>query len=189
MNGTGGSPRWTTPASILVGAGVIAIAIYFGLRQSPGSDLAGSTSGRAKESTKTDAERTGSPSSGSSPNGQVQTKTTVVGTTATSTSSSAASKPEAGIDPDVGQALSALRDRIKRECYLPFKDDPEMPKRLKFIYSGSFDAQGIEVGRAISDSREGYFEPSSLCVRKLPMNMTIPASGALKNVQQPIEVP
>lgn len=92
-------------------------------------------------------------------------------------------------DAEVKKALADLHGQIMKSCWTIHEHDKEMPKHLKLIYSGAFDADGREIGRGLSDSRDGYYLPLSTCARALPMNLRIRAPGKTFSVTEAIELP
>jgi hypothetical protein len=171
-------PGWLTPASILVGSGIIALGLYFGLRAraptaiSPG---AASPPSRSAEPSASDAP----PSSESAAPPK----------RADAPAPPASVRPRSVAEADAAKAIESLRQTIKTRCFEPHKNDPGAPKSVKLNYSGGFDAQGVEVARGLSDTRGAYFAPVSKCARELPMDLKIPAPGVSISVEIPFEVP
>ena len=163
------------PLSILVGSLIVATGAYLGLREhatasplssptSPTASLTPFPTGTALEPFIPSASARVAPSALPAP-----------------------SNVETGAE--VKKAVEDLRKQIVKSCWVPHEHDKEIPKHLKLIYSGAFDAAGNEIGRGLSDSREAYYLPLSTCARSLPMNLRIAAPGKNISVAEPIEIP
>ncbi len=160
--------HWT-PLSILGGSAIIALGIYFGLRERP--VIVGTTGASSSASA-------ASPSASAAPTGS-----------AVATTSAPAVAPSAVVDGEVKKATSALAKTMSERCYAPHANDKEIPKHIHIIYSGTFDAAGKEVARGISDSREDAYPPVSRCLRELPMDLAIAPPGRSVNVIEALELP
>jgi len=167
-----------TPASILVGAAIIALGLYFGLR----ARAPATTAPSAPSPTSPSAEPSGSAAPVSSESARPPKS-------ADAPAPVVSVQPRSVAQADAAKAIESLRQTIKLRCFDPHKSDPGAPPSVKFTYSGGFDAQGVEVARGISDMRGAFFAPVSKCARELPMDLKIPPPGANVSVEIPFEVP
>jgi hypothetical protein len=75
------------------------------------------------------------------------------------------------------KALEAEREELVKACWEPaVKASPEPPK-AKYIYNVSFDADGKEIARGVSETREMSRSDVAQCLRDRPLSLRIPPPG------------
>jgi hypothetical protein len=161
------------PLSILGGALIISVGLYLGLSSRAAPPTPATSAVQSPTGTATTAAPTADPYR--APDAPPQPASSV--------------RPISASQAEAEKAIASLRKEITDHCWAPHKGDDGIPKKLKFIYSGSFDATGIEVARGLSEERGAVWGPVSTCARDLKMNLKIPAPGTVLNVTIPFEVP
>jgi hypothetical protein len=156
---------------------IVSAGLYFGLRERPrAAEPAPSPPPIATSTTSATGGSTGS-------------STSVEGPSPASTPAASASASTAAVDAEIKKAMAELGRVAVERCYTPHKSEPGMPKKIHLIYSGAFDANGHELGRGLSETREGAYPPFSKCVRELPMDLRIAPPGRVVTVEVPLDLP
>lgn len=145
------------PIAIIGAGALVGLGLFFGLRQ------------------KAPDAPTSQPSiaSAASENRAPQPPATVV-STAAPTGVVALDKVKA----DVTKALDAEKTKsFLPMCWKPLLAKTPKPDRAKYTFDMAFDAQGKEISRGISEHREAERSDVGICLRKLPIGLTIPPPG------------
>ncbi len=167
--------RLATPIAILVGSAMIALGLYFGLRERlPGDAPVGATASASSVAASV------TPSAAAPP---------VLEKTAPPVAAAPSIEPRTLAEADAQKAVASLGQTIRTQCFDPHKSDPGAPRSVKFTYSGGFDANGVEIARALSEDRAARLPAISQCARELPMTLRIAPPGTNVNVTLVIEVP
>jgi hypothetical protein len=155
--------KLSVPASILLGCGLIAAALYFGLRHGPSSTAS-------------------APAVVASPAPPAPPALTAAAT---------ASEPPPSALAAIRAAMLAEKERVfKPKCWQPAIAKAPEPARSSYSISTSFDATGKEVMRGVSELRDVPSRPDvAQCLRGLPMGLTIPAPGQAVTTEVSIEFP
>lgn len=87
------------------------------------------------------------------------------------------------------EALEAKRKDLVKECWAPAaKANPE-PALARYSFNVTFDAEGTEIARGISDVR-GFERPDvGQCLRQQPLGLRIPPPGVSVMVDVPFTLP
>jgi len=152
-----------TPISILVGSGIIAAGLFFGLRARPSATV-----------TATATLDRGSATPAPTP------------PPAPSSDPSIVKKAVA----DIAAAIQA--EKVKTfvpKCWTPLVAKQPQPATSRLVISTSFNAEGKEVIRGVSEERGKSRADVAGCVRDLPIGLTIPAPGVIVNAEIPVEFP
>jgi hypothetical protein len=81
------------------------------------------------------------------------------------------------------RALEAKRVEIVKACWDPsFKKNPSPPK-AKYLFDVSFDPQGNEIARGISDVRGMERPDTGQCLREQPMGLRITPPGVYVSLE------
>lgn len=175
--------EYLLPASILLGCCVIGLGLFLGLRASSPAPGGVGSAGAASVSV-TLGPPGGSPASAPA--------------AAISGAGTAGAPPpslSAGTQAQFEQAARAALAAEKKATFLPACWEPAiksapLPARAKFSLDVTFDAQGIEVARGISDDRSAPRNDVGICLRKLPMGLKLsPPPGVSVRVELPLELP
>jgi hypothetical protein len=76
------------------------------------------------------------------------------------------------------------------ECWEPIVAREPAPGTSRYIFQSTFDAEGREFTRAISEVRDTASRPDvAQCLRQLPMTLRIPAPGMIVQVNLELEFP
>lgn len=87
------------------------------------------------------------------------------------------------------KALEAKRADYIKTCWEPsFKKNPSPPS-AKYIFNMSFDPQGREIARGVSDVRGMERPDTGQCLRMQPMGLEVPAPGAYVGVEIEVTIP
>ena len=161
------------PLSILGASVIIALGIYFGLRARPLPPPSAPVVASRQPPTVVVREVPVRPPE------RAEQSTPVL---APQTSKQAQIEAENAVD-------TTLVQQIASECYAPHANDPDLPAHLELVYDGAFDANGVEIARAISDVRGNVSVAVSQCARKLQLDLRIPPPGQPIHVNRTITVP
>ena len=153
------APRLTTPVAIVIGAGLIAVAVYLGLRSSP-------------------AQRTDR-----APTPQV------AGDAPASAASEPVNASPALVQQQAEAALAALKPTWRATCWDPAAAAQPEPARARYTLDVSFDAAGRQVTFGLSETREFSRADVAQCLRDQPMSLRIPSPGAPMRVTLAFELP
>jgi len=152
-----------TPLAILAGSSLCALAIYFGLRaQSPVvAPAPGASAGNAPSASGAARQRP--------PPARASSGTDT-----------------AAIRASAEAALSQLKPELQKVCW----QGSERPERARFIFQSTFDADGKEIARGISDVR-GFEAPNvGTCLRRQPLDLRFePPPGRRVRVDVTLDLP
>ncbi len=87
------------------------------------------------------------------------------------------------------QALEAMRGDIVAKCWMPAVMEVEEPRQIVLTFSMSFSPQGELGGVGISEDRGAARPKVADCVRKLQLNLRVPAPGGVLFVEVPFSLP
>lgn len=174
------------PASILVGAAIIALGLFFGLRSgptpSPGLDAAPSNAivaGPNQPATPPNdppGATTASPLQTATPEPIVTSKVAM---------------KQADFERAAKAALAAEKKAtFIPKCWTPLLAKQPEPATSKFLLNMTFDAKGVETGRGISEERGASRPDVANCLRLLPLGLKLtPPPGESVQVEIPLELP
>ena len=166
-----------TPAAVLLGAGIVALGLYFGLQ------------GHRDE------------------RGAMGAEPSIVPGHATATAVPVAEESESGPPPpvvvlsgtpsrvDQAQKDAAIVVASEKEraylpkCWAPALAVAPMPAHARYTLSLSFDQHGRQTAQAFSLHRDAERADVGRCLSALPMNLQIPAPGRPVSVLVELELP
>ncbi len=167
--------EYLIPLAILVGCGIIGVGVFFGLRSQHPPTTTASSSGQ--ETSSRPAGATTPPVPTVPPQPSVHTTT----------------KPQADQAAAQTHALAAIaKEKVKTfvpKCWDPALKLEPNPAIAKYTFDVTFDAEGREIARGISDDRSAERRDVAICLRELPPSMQIPPPGALVRVELPLTFP
>ena len=138
-----------TPIAILIGSGIIAAGVYFGLKAKPDSPAS---------RTEPTAEASAAAPPASTP---AQTEETI-----------------AKVNENVRAALQREKAQtFIPKCWTPALAKTPEPSHSKVTFDMAFDPQGKEIARAVSEVRGESRTDVVQCLSKLPIGIKIPAPG------------
>jgi hypothetical protein len=86
-------------------------------------------------------------------------------------------------------ALAAWHPRFVADCWEPSVAARPEPRQIPLRFNLSFDAGGKLIGVGISPSRSAYRPDVTACLRKLGVQLAIPAPGLPLQVEVPLVLP
>lgn len=86
-------------------------------------------------------------------------------------------------------ALAAWHPRFVADCWEPSVALRPEPRQIPLRFNLSFDAGGQLIGVGISPSRSAYRPDVTACLRKLGVQLAIPAPGLPIQVEVPLVLP
>ena len=150
-----------TPAAIVVAGAMIAGAVYLGLRGREGQPPAAADAAAVPSSSAL------SPSSSTAP----------------STSSREA------VAAAASSALANLRSDLARACWKPAVTTEAGPLIVRYVFHFTFDADGQQIARGISEDRTAARPEVTQCVlQRLPV-IRVPPPGTVTMVDVAFELP
>jgi len=162
------------PLSIIAGAALIALGLFFGLRAGPRGGAPSTTAG--------------APAAAPVPQSAIPI--------APSAAAPALQQAAQGASLDqvrqhVVRALAVEKEKtLVPKCWQPLLAKTPSPARAKYTFNLAFDAQGKEIARAISEHREAERADVGQCLRGLPGGLTIPPPGTgIPTVEVELEFP
>lgn len=185
----------TTPVAIVLGAVIIALGLYLGLRSKGDRGARLVQTGAGVQTHAPDTGRLGSSLAmqppGRHPRGRVATTPPRSG--AGSVRAGIAVRGDralkARVTKDATRALEALRSNLVKTCWAPAaRKQPQPPKAL-YLYNMSFSAEGVELGRGISEIRGKSRADVANCLRRQRLGLKIPPPGRVVSVTVPLTLP
>jgi len=162
-----------TPAAILIGSGIIGAGLYFGLqgqgkppeREDPPPSLRA-----ASVAPPAPPPPAAPPAAGAPP-----------GLDLAPPAPPAEAKKRAL--EEARKALEAKRVEIVKTCWDPSAKKNPSPPKAKYLFDVSFDPQGNEIARGISDVRGMERPDTGQCLREQPMGLRITPPGVYVSVE------
>lgn len=156
------------PAAIVVGSGLIALGLYFGL-----------------------AARPVAPTAQPEPGALTSAKAEPGALTSAKAEPSTVPKP---IDPSVTeaaaqQALDALKPTLIEACWKPALAANPEPAEARWTYDVTFDTKGVAIARGISDVRGMERGDVASCLRTQPMRLRVPPPPVNTRVTLQLSLP
>jgi hypothetical protein len=170
------------PLSILAGCGIIAAGLYFGLRaQSP--QVAPAPAAPPGSAFATAADPPPPPRSAPPPPLALPPTVSLAPTSPAELQATAEKAATAAL-------LAEKKKTFLPKCWLPALQKEPRPAVAKYTLSMMFDAQGKEIGRALSEDRSALRSDVGRCLQDLPMGLQLePPPGAPVSVTIPLEFP
>jgi hypothetical protein len=160
--------------SVLLGSVVIALGLYFGLRA---SSTAAPYAGPAHA-----APGSAAPAL---PRGEALPRPAESGP-----AERGPPAPGTSVSADAAAALAAMHGELKKKCWEPAIAAQPAPARSKYLVSLSFDKDGREVGRGISEIRDADSRPDvATCLRGVVAPLKISPPQQFVTVEIPLAFP
>jgi hypothetical protein len=176
----------STPAAILIGSALIAVGVFFGLRQRPLDDRSlvespAPSSRSAPGSASRDAVAAPSPAS----------RDAVAAPSPTSRDAVAAPGPASQdiVAAQVTKALEAYRGDIIERCWKPSVAKQPKPPTTKIVYNFSFDSSGRQIIRGAREDRETSRPEVRQCIDGILKPLQIETTGTSVFVEVPFTLP
>jgi hypothetical protein len=169
----------STPVAIVAGAGLIAVAVFFGLRSRPVVVAPPSSTGGSAPAAGLDA-----PAGSSSPVLSAPPPPTNTGTTRAAATLQGMAPPSAvNVDADVLAALEKQRPILLTSCWKGAKGST-----ASYIVDASFDEQGRQVARGLTGEAGA---PGDLmqCLSLRSPPLSIPAKGVRSHARVSFSLP
>jgi hypothetical protein len=166
-------PRISTPTAILLGSVIVAAGLFFGLRdrsdpQPPAPAPAPSAAALAPPSPAMPAEAV-QPVQPAQPAGPAADRSAV------------AKQAEA--------ALAQHRKSLTDQCLAPSLARKPDPPVVKYVFNVTFDAEGKQIARGVSEDREAARPEVTACVSEKLPTLTVPPPGQTVRVEIPLSLP
>lgn len=100
-----------------------------------------------------------------------------------------AAEVTARVQRDAAAALDAQRATLIEKCWTPIVATAPDPPTASFVFVVSFDAQGHENGRGITEPRGTSRSDVALCLRGQPFSLAVAAPGMQVTVELPLTLP
>jgi hypothetical protein len=160
----------STPVAILIGSVVIGAGLYFGLRE------------RASAPAPSARPAAPAPSVTSEPDGSIDPPPP-------STTPRKAPVDTARAKQAVAAAIAKHRPMILERCWGPAAAKDKDPPRVRWTFNFSFDAEGKQIGRGVTEYREAFRPDVTRCLQaELPV-IEIPAPGESVLLEVDLELP
>lgn len=90
---------------------------------------------------------------------------------------------------DATKALEKAKTQLTESCWKPALAASPEPKSARYLFNLSFDAQGHELARGVTELRDASRADVGQCLRAQPLGLEIPAPGAIIAVSIAVEFP
>lgn len=166
----------STPGAILIGSGLIALGLFFGLqgreeapppRAAPASTALTAPNAAPPQRGAPVDDRREAPPPGPAP----------------------AAASRADVAQQAAQALEAQRKRLVERCWKPSAARSPQPPTVRYVFNFTFDAEGRQAARGLSEDRETSRPDVTSCLNGALEALVIPAPGAPVQVEVPFSLP
>jgi hypothetical protein len=166
----------STQAAVIIAGGLIGAGLIVGLRGRPSNAIPSSSDGTPRTApssaaTGREEQRSASPSA------------------AESTSASARDERARGAREEALKALTPQMAAFRRKCWEPSLKKAAEPPRVTLVLNYTFDADGEQLARGISDVAGASRPDVTNCVGMELQPISIPPPGARTYVEVPFTLP
>ncbi len=173
----GEKPLFSTQTSILIAGALVGAGLFFGLRSSQPAPVQPPPAVPPPVATSPAPPGSVSPTPAPQPTSE-----------AAAPAPSSSAKPEV-VRADAKKALDAQRATLVKACFEPSLAKKKDPPKMKLGLNFTFDAQGKQITRGISEDRETARADVLACLSEKLEPITVPPPGANTYVEIPWELP